>query len=177
MGKIILFFLTSLLFNFSVLAQDAKKNRDKYNNYFSSRYNEIIRTVNGLGGIEYYLINKKIGPAPLDNFPKFKDYNDSEGKKFGIIWNKYLPKIRSLGQRHQALMDIMNSITAKWTMEHLNELKVLIGEINKLWNEFGGELNQAFPASSKGSQERVVMDFKEKLSNWKTKSIQELDME
>jgi hypothetical protein len=176
MSKIFLLGLFSFLLQFSVMAQDAKKNREKYLNYISPRYNTLLDTGYKLGGIALYSMGHR-GAGPMDYVTRTNPFPQNEGLKCGEIKEKFHPKTMELGKRYRKLLDIVNSVTTKWTMENLSELKLLVTDINKLWVEFGTTLQKTFPPNTATAKERPISMFFEDFKNWKVKSVEDLDRE
>jgi hypothetical protein len=176
MNKLFFIGVFSLLFQFLGFAQDAKKNREKYINYISPRYNTLVETGNKLGGISLYSMGHR-GSGHLDYVTRTNPFPEDEGLKCGQFREKFHPKTLEIGKRFGKLLDIVNSVTAKWTMENLNELKGLVSDINKHWIEFGTTLQKTFPPNSATAKERPIGMFFDDFKNWKVKSVADLDRE
>lgn len=163
-----------LLIFSSDLFADSKGNRDAYHTYFSGRYNKMIQTQNILKDIMLYSSGHM---DRITYMPNVRPFPEQEALKGAKLREKYRPLTIKLGEQMDKLNNIINSAFSKWTDQHTQEMKALVGEVNILWKNFGEEMKKTFPPGSPMLKEREIESYMKAYSEWKVKSVADIDKE
>ncbi|RLA62770.1 MAG: hypothetical protein DRQ88_01835 [Epsilonproteobacteria bacterium] len=164
----------SLLFISLSTQANIKKNRYKYADYVGSRYNSLLKIQRLLGDIVLYTTGHK---SKSRYFPKQHPFPKREAVKGGNVQNRHFKFTVALGNKLEAIRNVMNSPLKKWTATHYQNLKALVGEANQVWTRFGSDMSKTFPQGSVMRGEPPITSYFRTLKAWKIKSIRELDRE